>query len=244
MEVPRCRLLPFLVADGPGQMAADQTLLESAVAGTASLRFYAWSEATLSLGYFQTEKERRQNPRLAALPFVRRPSGGAALVHHHELTYALALPPGPLWQRGGPWLRRMHEIIAAALGRLGVSVELAPEKKNHSTSLLCFRQLTPDDLCIGGAKVVGSAQRKQRGALLQHGGILLASSSFTPELPGIRELSGRTLSAEETRNAVRNEFSRQTGGEWVEADWTEAERRRIEELRSGRYDGDEWNRKR
>src|SRR5262245_11340430 len=100
-------------------MAADETLLEAALRGAASLRFYGWTEATLSLGYFQPERLRRGDDRLARLPFVRRPSGGNTLVHHNEVTYALALPAGPPWQagpcRGTAWLCRMHTVIAAAL---------------------------------------------------------------------------------------------------------------------------------
>jgi len=240
------RLLPFLIADGPTQMAADQTLLESAVAGTASLRFYQWADATLSLGYFQAESVRRKNPRLALLPFVRRQSGGAALVHHHELTYALALPPGSPWQQGESWLVRMHGIIAKALVGLGVALEQVPGKENNRylPSVLCFRQITPGDLRTGAAKVVGSAQRRQRKAVMQHGGILLANSPFTPELPGIRELCGKEPSVGAMVNAVQNEFWRQTGWELVEADWTDGERQRIEELRASRYSRDEWNRKR
>src|SRR5262245_36618496 len=99
-------------------MAADEALLETALAGRASLRFYGWDRATVSLGYFQPERLRHEDPRLVSLPSVRRPSGGAMLVHHHEVTYVLTLPPGPLWQTGHAaqdWLRRMHEVIAAAL---------------------------------------------------------------------------------------------------------------------------------
>ena len=82
-------------------MASDDTLLESAAAGVASLRFYGWREPTLSLGYFQPSAPARAYPGLGGLAWVRRPTGGAALVHHHELTYALALPPGPTWQPPG-----------------------------------------------------------------------------------------------------------------------------------------------
>ena len=70
------RLLPFATADGAHNMAADEVLLESAVAGVASLRFYTWTPATVSLGYFQPVRVRDDDARLAALPFVRRPSGG------------------------------------------------------------------------------------------------------------------------------------------------------------------------
>src|SRR5438132_7833883 len=139
------RVLPFTIADGPHNMAADEVLLESAVAGTGSLRFYGWATATLSLGYFQPHGLRKSDDRLAKLPLVRRPTGGGALVHHHELTYALALPAnllsspplrgGECSNRGIPprsggllskqrqqsWLCRMHTIIARALSSLGVS---------------------------------------------------------------------------------------------------------------------------
>src|SRR5437016_3691861 len=104
-------------------MATDEELLHAAAAGVASLRFYGSSLPTLSLGYFQREKLRSTDPLLAALPFVRRPSGGQTLVHHHEVTYALAIPAGT-WQRGKPWLMHMHEIIAAALASLGIEASL------------------------------------------------------------------------------------------------------------------------
>src|SRR5262249_44203157 len=89
---------------GAANMAADEVLLEAASRGTASLRFYTWAEATLSLGYFQPAAER-----LPGLPWVRRASGGSALVHDQELTYCLALPAGAPWQRGGEsWICRFH----------------------------------------------------------------------------------------------------------------------------------------
>ena len=94
--------------------------MESAEAGIASLRFYGWSEATLSLGYFQAERARSAEAALAALPWVRRPTGGAALVHDDEVTYALALPAGAPWQTSEPWLGRMHAVIASALAELAV----------------------------------------------------------------------------------------------------------------------------
>ncbi|HMF12602.1 MAG TPA: lipoate--protein ligase family protein, partial [Gemmataceae bacterium] len=144
MDGITCRLLPYAVADGPHNMAADETLLHSAIEGTASLRFYGWSPPTLSLGYFQHESVRRADPLLAELPFVRRPSGGHTLVHHHEVTYALALPPGQPWQiLSVPWLRRMHEIVAVTLNALGVRAKLFnPLAKSSVTSVLCFHRFT------------------------------------------------------------------------------------------------------
>jgi lipoate-protein ligase A len=245
MEAVSVRLLPYAVADGRHNMAADEALLRSAAAGIASLRFYGWSEATLSLGYFQPERLRHEDARLAALPYVRRPSGGATLVHHHELTYALALPTGMPWRPGTPWLRRMHEIIAEALDRFGVPVTPhTPSAEHSSAGLLCFRQFSDGDLLLKGAKVVGSAQRRHRGAMLQHGGILLAGSVHTPVLPGIRELSGVEVPLPELCTAICQALARQTGWALLEGDLTETERELTEEMAHGKYAEMAWNARR
>src|SRR5258708_29095839 len=111
-----CRLLPTIASPGAINMALDEALLRSALERkVASLRFYTWSEPTLSLGYFQKHTER-----LPGVAWVRRPTGGDAILHHHELTYALALPAGPPWHSAESWLCRFHHAIAAALRQFGV----------------------------------------------------------------------------------------------------------------------------
>ena len=245
MSPPSVRLLPWHVAEGPWQMAADEALIETAGAGCASLRFYGWTTATLSLGYFQPAAIRLADPLLAALPWLRRLTGGEALVHHHEITYALALPGGTPWQSSEtPWPRRMHEIIRMALATLGITVRLCEEEKRLG-EVLCFLHQTPGDLLCGPAKVAGSAQRRPRGALLQHGSLLLAQSEFTPTLPGLHELAGLPLrSADRVMEAIADAFVRQTRWKVVSADWTGAERRRVAELTVSRYQSDNWNAKR
>jgi lipoate-protein ligase A len=99
-------------------------------------------------------------------------------------------------------------------------------------------------LLIGSSKIVGSAQRKQRGALLQHGGILLSGSPYTPDLPGIRELSGHGLTVPETCASVRQAFAEETGWEIVSGGWTATERQAIAELAANKYSQEWWNRKR
>ncbi len=224
-------------------MSADEVLLESAVAGVGSLRFYGWTEATLSLGYFQRHRIRGSDERLAKLPLIRRPTGGGALVHHHELTYALGLPASLVRQGHQSWLRRMHTIIAEALASLGVSTASMAEEKNVAGSL-CFQHFTPGDLIVDAAKVVGSAQRKQRGALLQHGAILLATSPHAPALPGIRELTGSKLTPDKIIPVVERELATHTGWIPTAGDWTARERQRIEELVQIKYGQPSWNQKR
>jgi lipoate-protein ligase A len=253
MSPVRCRLLPYVVEDGPHNMAADEVLLEAAARGTASLRFYGWKEATLSLGYFQPERSRRTDARLAELPFVRRPTGGATLVHHHEVTYALGLPANSGRSRTlarhrpspGSWLHKMHAIITVALNDLGVIAHPhTPCADSHFAGVLCFQQVSAGDVVIGQAKVVGSSQRRQRGALLQHGAILLSQSPYTPALPGIRELTGRSLATPEICSAVCRAFARETGWQLLSEGLTSAEHQRLEELAATKYAQDAWTLKR
>ena len=240
--MPTVRLLPFETAAGADLMAGDAALLDSAAAGVASLRFYAWSEPTLSLGYFQPAADRERFP----LPWLRRATGGAALVHHHELTYALALPPGRDWHDPHEsWLCRMHHTVRDALKPLGVSLRpvVCGEEKTLGEAL-CFLKHTPADLTCDGAKVVGSAQRKQKGALLQHGGILLRRSEFAPELSGIRELAGVDMSAEQVATAVTRHFSADTGWTLEPGDWTSEERLKQATLAVDVYRCSVWNERR
>jgi lipoate-protein ligase A len=237
------RLLPFAPGDGPSNMAADEALLASALDGVASFRCYTWSSPTLSLGYFQPSRPALAQPELASLPWVRRPTGGSALVHQHELTYALTLPAGAAWQwPSAGWVCSFHEIIRVALAGLGIETHLCRQEQKNG-DVLCFLHHTPADLLLGSNKVAGSAQRKRRGALLQHGGILLAQSPFTPCLPGIAELTGLRVDAATLQAALVTELAPATGWRIEPADWTPGERRIIDECLP-RYRSSDWNNRR
>ena len=97
---------------------------------------------------------------------------------------------------------------------------------------------------IGTAKVVGSAQRKHRGALLQHGGILVARSPHSPELPGIRELTDRDLAPQEVAAAVVKSLAAATAARVVEAMLAAGEVTAVESLKVRKYGTREWNCKR
>jgi lipoate-protein ligase A len=228
-------------------MAADEVLVRTAAAhGIASLRFYGWSAATLSLGYFQPAQARLADPRLAALPWVRRPSGGAALVHHHEITYALAVPPGEEWNAGGPWMPRMHRVIAGALEDYfieGLKAVTALNAVKHG-EVLCFQQLTPGDLICGASKVVGSAQRKYCRALVQHGSILLKRSEHALLLPGLEELTARPWPTDWVRQVVETRFRIDTKWNIAPAIWSDGERIAIAALAREKYGTSAWNERR
>ncbi|MBM3982974.1 MAG: lipoate--protein ligase family protein [Planctomycetes bacterium] len=240
------RLLPFAGADGATNMSADEALLESASGGHAALRFYTWDEPTLSLGYFQPAADRAADANLARLAWVRRATGGAAIVHHHELTYALALPGGKEWASAEHWICRMHHIVQRVLARHGVkSHAVICGEEQKLGPVVCFLHQTPGDLLINGSKVAGSAQRKMRGALLQHGSILLRRSAYAPPLAGICDAPGApALAPDDLARELAGAFAADTGWRVEPGEWTAAERARTAVIRAEKYANPDWNEKR
>jgi len=246
--MPTVRLLPFAAASGAENMARDEALLHSASdRGVASLRFYTWTEPTLSLGYFQPSADRLTDTALSQMNWVRRATGGAAIVHDpaHEITYSLALPPGEPWQPPGEqWICRMHYVVRDVLNGLGIparAVVCGEEKKLGP--VLCFRHHTPGDLTVNGHKVAGSAQRKWKGAMLQHGSILFSRSPLAESLPGIAELSGVTVS-KTIRESILVLFTRDTGWTLEPGDWTANELADAKRIAAEKFANAEWNGKR
>jgi lipoate-protein ligase A len=228
-------------------MAADEALLESAAEwGRASLRFYTWTAPTLTLGYFQAAHAREQQPNLSSLPWVRRSTGGAGIVHHHELTYAFVLPPGPEWKSNESWICRFHRIVQTVLNEVGVATRLVlcgEERKQGD--VLCFLHQTPGDLLLDGSKVAGSAQRKLRGSLLQHGSVLLRHSEFAPLLPGLEDCAGRDLfTPQELAKRLAAQFAEATSAAMEPGNWSAEERQRIPDIVAQKYANPEWNGKR
>jgi lipoate-protein ligase A len=237
------RLLPFAAADGATNMAADEALLESAAAGVASLRFYTWTEPTLSLGYFQPADARAATP---GVTWVRRSTGGAAILHHHELTYALALPPGAEWHDDESWVCRVHHLLRDELADHGLAAHaVVCGEERKLGEVLCFLDQTAGDLLIEGSKVAGSAQRKWKGALLQHGSILLRRSPHAAHLAGLYDYAAREpFTAEELAARLVGRVAVAAGCAVEAADWTPLERARTAKIRAEKYADPAWNGKR
>jgi lipoyl(octanoyl) transferase len=227
-------------------MAADEAMLETAATrGLASLRFYTWLEPTLSLGYFQPSVG-RELPRFSSLPWVRRSTGGAGIVHHHELTYSFALPADAAWKSAEPWICRVHKMLQAVLLERGVASRIVVcGEEQKLGEVLCFLHHTAGDLAIDGSKVAGSAQRKMRGAMLQHGSLLLQRSEFAPKLPGIFDLAGRELFTQiELQDLLTDKFTADTGAAAEYSEWTPGELDRVSEIWQEKYGNPEWNERR
>lgn len=191
-KLPHLRiLLDDEPQSGAWNMAVDEVLLETAIArGVATLRFYRWREPTASLGYFQREADFLAETRFANLPAVRRLSGGGTLIHDHELTYSLILPTSQrLIERPMELYDIVHEAFIEVFRRRGIVIRQRGSSVHRRTEpLLCFAREDEHDLMLFGRKVLGSAQRRRRGAILQHGGLILGVSPAVPELPGLGDL--------------------------------------------------------
>jgi lipoate-protein ligase A len=128
-----CYQIPYAIAGGPANMALDEALLEW-VAGRSDavfLRTYGWLEPTLTLGYFQSLSEALAEPRWQWVPLVRRATGGGAIWHDYELTYAVALPGGSRGHR--------RDSARAGVGRLPTSrlrIRAAPRRGTIAASSL------------------------------------------------------------------------------------------------------------
>jgi lipoate-protein ligase A len=191
-----CRVLSHLVGDGPTNMGLDEALLDEVAEGRsgAVVRTYGWSEPTLSLGYFQAIARAEADPRWRGATMIRRPTGGGALWHDREITYALVIPAShPLAKRHVDLYRVVHQAIAQAIRATGLNATRRGDtfpKPPGPKPLLCFADHDAEDVVSGQVKLVGSAQRRRAGAVLQHGALLLARSTATPELPGLDDLKG------------------------------------------------------
>lgn len=192
-EVPGRLLVEAEPQSGAWNMAFDEALLEAAVGrGEMSLRIYRWTEPTLSLGYFQKTIPPDLPAALRRLPTVRRLSGGGAILHDREWTYSCCLPKG---HRLAAAPELLYEAVHRALIRafashgLDAAMRMTPTRA-ADPAFLCFSRGDPRDVLFAGRKVVGSAQRRRRGAVLQHGSVLLRASPLVPDAPGLLDLAG------------------------------------------------------
>jgi lipoate-protein ligase A len=235
-------------AAGAWQMAVDEVLLESAAEqGRASLRFYQWSEPTLSLGYFQNFAERAEHRASRDCPLVRRQTGGGAIVHDLELTYSLAMRLPRRSASGSARLYRVaHTALVDVLASLGVEARMfdGPAEFAGREPFLCFQRRAPTDVLLEESKICGSAQRRRGEAVLQHGSLLLARSAAAPQLPGLTELTGRAWNVCDLLGPWRREMASRLGLALENEALSAAEFDRVRALSIEKYDTRAWNARR
>jgi lipoate-protein ligase A len=171
------RLLFDAAAPGPWNMGVDEALLASAAAGgSVALRFYQWQGPWLSLGYAQrpgaAELEALSR---AGVRVVRRATGGRAVLHGADLTYSVAAPIECFPQGLRATYARIADALAWSTRALGIEAQRVAKRRPGvgGSHFDCFAAPAHDELCAGGRKLIGSAQRRVGGAVLQHGSIRL-----------------------------------------------------------------------
>jgi len=207
------RLLVDPPASGAWNMAVDEVLLDGVAAGRspATLRFYSWRPACLSLGYFQTfAVVDTDGCRANDVDIVRRPTGGRAILHDRELTYSVTLPASTLGHDAGivPSYHRLSLALQAGLHALGVPATLAPLAATPAAAdhgPVCFDRPSAHEILLDGRKLVGSAQVRRGGALLQHGSIVIE-----PQID--RLLACLRLADEDRGPAARERLQNAMGG--------------------------------
>lgn len=242
------RLIVDPAAAGAWNMACDDMLLARvSESGQWCLRFYQWSEPTLSLGYFQRLEARGQHRASRSCSVVRRATGGGAIVHDRELTYSFAAAAGDRWSADVTALYdTFHETLIEALADFGLRAGQVPDgpPRTADEPFLCFQRRSRGDVVLESAKVAGSAQRRQHGAVLQHGSILLRATQRAPELPGIADLSGVELRPEQVIAAWTPRLASRLGRRFVPGEWSAEERRRAGEIAQQRYANRAWSERR
>lgn len=229
-------------------MSVDEAILRSATeVGMPTLRFYQWSEPTLSLGYFQKYADRQQHAASRDCACVRRASGGGAILHDHELTYSFVAPVAD--SRAShvtAWFDLFHETLIAVLRNWGIEAQLHgnPHLWGEPEPFLCFQRRHEVDVTVDGFKVCGSAQRRHQVAILQHGSVLLQRSDAAPELPGLENLTSQQISRSELREAWGAAIKRKFATRYVDMRLTDEEIALAKRIEQEKFAAASWTQKR
>jgi len=236
-------------------MAIDETLLDRAGrAGEGWLRLYRWDPWCLSFGRHEPASRRYDRAAIErrGLAVVRRPTGGRAVWHARELTYAVALPADTIAGGLRGAYHEIHAVVRDALRKLGVAAELAaPGPAQSVAAASCFGRAVGGEIVVAGRKVVGSAQVREAGGLLQQGAILLRDDqelvrdvTLGAALPDasapLERVVGRSIREAELAGAIFSSARLRWRGDGTDGDDAEPEVLLAAAARASRYASREW----
>ena len=257
------RLILDQKRDGYYNMAVDEAiLLHYASFRIPTLRVYGWDKPFVSLGYNQNFREVLNSKR--EIPFVRRITGGSAILHHKELTYSLVCSLEDLNLPKG--VKESYRIICSFLkhfyGQLGLKASFAKDltfdKQEVAGSLgiyrnFCFSSWQHLDLLIGRRKIGGNAQRRRKNIIFQHGSIpqeidfsyirrtIKDSGNLRERTTSLREVLGKALSFNSLRSLLPASFKSTFRIEFSRGGLLPPERKIVASLLKGKYETEKWN---
>lgn len=250
-------------------MAFDECLLNWQSEGKIppTLRFYGWNKPSLSIGYFQRAKTINfEGIRKHDCEFVRRLTGGSAVLHADELTYSLVIsendPDIPKSVTKAYYV--LTQGVLEGYKNLGIDADFAiPERElDNDRSAICFEKPSFYEMLVDGKKICGNAQTRKKGVLLQHGSLpitmdndllfdLFAFSSekmrerrkvrFTEKATTIQEVTGKTFTYEEMVETFKDGFAKGLSISLTPYELTDEQWAEVKELAETKYATDTWN---
>ncbi len=256
--------------NGAMNMAIDEALLtlEKEKRLPPALRVYRFVPPTLSIGYFQSMNREVDVERCKekGYDFVRRPTGGRAVLHDKELTYSVTIAhPHRILEMN--LLDSFHYIcrgIIRAIELLGGKAYFSSREDNEISSPSCFAAPTFSDILINGKKVVGSAQMRNSDGLLQHGSILYRvdvddifdcfnmdvekkkklAKLASRKISSLSDEIGREITFDMIKDTLKKGMAEVLGEELVETELSEEENLLADRLYREKYSTEQWNFKR
>jgi lipoate-protein ligase A len=231
-------------ASGARQMAVDDALLTLCGQGHSppTLRLFSFRPPCLSLGRFQPSPP--ETGREASLEVVRRPTGGRAVLHRGDICYSV-IAPADHPQVAGSILQSYAKIARALAEGLAI-LGLPPLQEAAAQGLLaegdwCFEAIAPHELALGGAKLVGSAQLRRDGILLQHGSIRLSPPGGQASAAiSLEEALGRRVPRREMARALVKGFARAWGVQFCCGRLSAEEEQLAQRLEQEKYANAAW----
>jgi lipoate-protein ligase A len=248
------RLVVDRAMDGAWNMAFDEAVLDAYASdgamGAPTVRIYGWKPGALSVGRFDAVRPDRAGLRTLGIDLVRRPTGGAAVLHEHERTFAVV---GRLGECGFPrsvlgTYARIAAVLARAYARLGVEVEVASgdARGGRDTGVSCFERTSAHEISWRGRKLAGSAQLRRGRAFLQHGSLplrleperlsrLLGWAAAPERFTDAETAAGRQVAASELDSALVGAFTDELGADIERGELPAAWLERATLLRAWKY---------
>jgi len=264
------RILDTGFNNGPMNMAIDEAIAIEVSKGDSppTLRFYRWDPPTLSLGYFQKANKEVDFDGLKkrGVGLVRRPTGGRAVLHDEEITYSIILKED---YKNIPYsitesYRVLSEPLLNGLKRMGLEPYMMKPLntgRNHTTSA-CFDAPSSYEIIVNNKKIIGSAQKRFYGVILQHGSIPyrmdidklfdclrfddpgrkeILKRYFKMKATSIFDELGKELTWEEMTSIFIEEYRKHFNVDIVYTGLTDQELELSKELYKQKYNTDQWN---
>ena len=272
-DVAHWRVVHSGHGDAYTNMAVDEAIMTAVAADLAppTLRLYGWRPPGVSLGFFQEldGQVALDELHVRGWGLVRRPTGGRAILHDDEVTYSVCVPE--TWLPDGASVVRSYRELSRGIQRglelLGVHAELGGEPHAPAAAqsagarlpAICFTQSSRADMVAAGRKIVGSAQVRRNGVILQHGSVPLslnindhlavlggrgeaeAAGTLRRAAVGVSEVLGRPVSFSELADSLVAGFAEALGLVLEPGGLTPAEQATAEELRVAKYATEQWN---